>query len=201
MHHQKGVAVHLLIILGAHINGKPELAYSGIHVYGHGFRGRPGQARFVAGAPVAAAILAKAARIHEQQKSPLAAGQKDLALQFDQFGVDLARPGMAVSRLVHGAGKMHDNCIAVLAEKTFTFGYRRRIGRAGGGVAVFAAAELAFHAHPLGHDDFPGVDPFVVVVAFGFEYVVDNLPLFRSQTHVFSIPLDINLLVNMLVFL
>ena len=66
MYHQKRVAVHLLIEVGAHIDGKLELAYGGIHIHGHGFRGRPGQARFLAGPSVAGALLAKAAGVHEQ---------------------------------------------------------------------------------------------------------------------------------------
>jgi hypothetical protein len=40
------------------------------------------------------------------------------------------------------------------------------VGRACGDSAVPAAAEFAFHAHPLGHDDFLGVNPFVVGIAF-----------------------------------
>ena len=175
MHHQKRVAVHLLIVVGAHIDGKLELAYGGIHVHGHGFRGRPGHARFLAGPPVAGAILAKAARVHEQQKRPLTAGQEDLPLQFDQVGVDFARPGMAVFGLVHGAFKVQDDRITVFAEKPFTFGHRRGVGGTGGTMAVFAAAELAFHTHPLGHDDFLGIDPLVVGVVFGVKYFIDDL--------------------------
>jgi hypothetical protein len=50
-------------------------------------------------------------------------------------------------------------------------------------MAVFAAAELALQTHPLGHDDFLGVDPSIVGVALGLEYSIDELPLFRSKTH------------------
>ena len=123
MHHQKRVAVHLLIVFGAHIDGKSELAHGGIHIHGHGLRGRAGHTRFLAGLPVAAAILAKAARVHEQQKGAFAAGQEYLPLQFDQLGVDLARPGMTVCGIVHGALEVHDDRIAIFAEKALTFSH------------------------------------------------------------------------------
>ncbi len=84
MHHQKRVAVHLLIVIGAYLDGKLELAYGGIHIHGHGFRGRPGQARFVAGPPVTGALLAKTAGVHEQQKRPLMA--VDVYSTVRQFG-------------------------------------------------------------------------------------------------------------------
>ena len=180
MHQQKRIAVHFLIVFGAHIDGEPELAHGGIDVHRHGFRGRPGHARFVAGLSVTGALLAKAARVHEQQKRPLIAGQKDFPLQFDQFGIDLARPCVAVFRPVHGTFKVQDDRSAVFAEKPLTFGHRGGVGRTGAAPSVLAAAELAFQTHPLSHDDFLGVDPFVVGVAFGLEYRIDGLLLFRS---------------------
>ena len=61
MHHQKRIAVHFLVIFGAHIDREAELPDGGIDV--HGLRSRAGHARLVAGLPVAAAFLAKAARI------------------------------------------------------------------------------------------------------------------------------------------
>ena len=75
---------------------------------------------------------------------------------------------------------MQNDGIAVIGEEPFTFGHRRRVGRTGGAPSVLAAAELAFHAHPLGHDDFLGIDPFVIGVAFGREYHIDGFLLFRS---------------------
>jgi hypothetical protein len=42
------------------------------------------------------------------------------------------------------------------------------------------AAEFAFHAHPLGDDDFLGVNPFVVGVALFIEYRIQGLPFFRD---------------------
>jgi len=87
VHHQKSVAIHLLIVIGSHVDGKIILAHGGINVHGHGLRGRPGYARLLAGLPVAGARPAKAAGVHEQQKGPFIACQKDFALQFGQLGV------------------------------------------------------------------------------------------------------------------
>lgn len=170
MHHQKRVAIHFLIVFGSHVYGEPKLSYGGINVHGHALRGRPGHTRLLAGLPIAGALLAKAARVHEHQKSPFIACQKDLPLKFGQLGVDLAGPGVAAFGLVHGAFKVQDDRIAVFVEKLLAFGHRRRMGRARGYSAVPAAAEFAFHAHPLGHDDFFGVNPFVVGVVFFLEY-------------------------------
>ena len=68
-------------------------------------------------------------------------------------------------------------------------------------MAVFAAAELAFHAHPLGNDDFLGVDPLIVCVASGLEYIIDGLPLFRGKAHGLIIPLGFIYWVNTPAFL
>ena len=66
MHHQKRAAVHLPVKRGAHRDGKPEPAHGAVHIHGHGIGGRPGHARFVAGPPVAGALPAEAALVHEQ---------------------------------------------------------------------------------------------------------------------------------------
>jgi len=86
---------------------------------------------------------------------------------------------------------VQDDRITVFTEKPFTVGHRRGVWGTGGAMAVLAAAEPAFHAHPLGDDDFLGVDPFVVTVSLGLEYVIDGLSLFRSKTHGLLTPFTI----------
>jgi len=179
MYHQKRVAIHFLIVIGSHIDGKPVLAHGGVNVHGHSLRGRPRLARLFAGLSVGGALLAKAAGVHKQQKGPFIACQKDFPLQFEQFGIDLGGPGMAVFGPIHGAFEMQDYPIAVFAEKLRTFGHRRSVWRTGASSAVLGAAELAFHVHPLGHDDFFGVNPFVVGASFPIEYRIYGFPFFR----------------------
>ena len=149
MHHQKGIAIHLLIEISANVDGKFETAHGGINVHGHGLRCRPGHARLLAGYPNSGAIFAETARIHEQHEGSLATGQKDFPLQFDQFGVDLAGPDMAVFRLVHGAFKVQDDRIAVFVEKLLAFGHRRGMRRTCGYSAV-PASQICISCAPIG---------------------------------------------------
>jgi len=44
-------------------------------------------------------------------------------------------------------------------------------------------AEHAFHAHPLGHNDFLWIDPLVVGVAFGLNHFIQGFPLVCSEAH------------------
>jgi hypothetical protein len=83
---------------------------------------------------------------------------------------------------------VQDYRIAVFAEKLLAFGHRRSVGRTGASPAVFTAAEFAFHAYPLGHDDFLGVNPFVVGAAFFLEYRIYGVPIFRGKAHMMSSP-------------
>ena len=183
MHHQKRIAVHLLVVVGAHVDLETELAHGGIDVHGHGLGGRAGHAGLFAGFAVAGAVFAKTAGVHEEHEGALEAGQEDGAFQFDEFGVDSGGPGVAVFGFVHGAVKVQDDGVGVFLEEPLAVGHRRRVGRAGAAAAVFAAAEHALHAHPLGDDDFLGVDPLIVGVVVGVKGVVDPLVLLGAQAH------------------
>ena len=180
MHHQEGVAVHFLVVIGTHVDLETELAHGGIDVHGHGFGGRPGHARLGAGLTAAAALLAETARVHEEQEGAFETGQEHRAFQLHQVGIDLGRPSMAVLRFFHFAFEVQNDGVAVLPEETFAFGHRRGVGRAGAAAAVFTAAEHTLHTDPLGHDDALGIDPLVVGVSLGLEGSVDALSLFRA---------------------
>jgi len=66
VHHQKRIAIHFLIVIGSHVDGEPELPYGGVDVHSHALRRGPGHAWFLTGLPITGALLAKAARVHEQ---------------------------------------------------------------------------------------------------------------------------------------
>ncbi len=85
MHHQERKAIHLLLVVGAHVDAKTESTDGRIDVDRHGFRSGPGHPRFAAGPPVSAAFLAKAAGVHKQDKRPFVTVQEDFPFQFDQL--------------------------------------------------------------------------------------------------------------------
>ena len=122
MHHQKGVAIHFLIIVGPNVDGKPILPHGGINVYGHGLRGRSGHARLLAGLSVTGALLAKTARVHEQQKGSLKAGEKDFPFQFDQLGVDLA----GVMGIWDTAGEQFASRPQIILNQNLIYRYSRK---------------------------------------------------------------------------
>ncbi len=88
---------------------------------------------------------------------------------------------MAVFGFIHRAFEVQDDRIAVFTEKSLAIRHGRCVGRASTASAVLAAAEHAFHAYPLGHNDFLRIDPLVVGVTFFIKYRIEGLLFFRCQ--------------------